>query len=418
MEWTLTFLRSVTARPRGWVRLSIIATIGAAVLAILSISQVSVPTETRATAFRPSTIIVTRTKLVSTLDAVGQIQPGVKIVVVAPFEGYVSDRLVTVGDRMHKDDPVIVMDTSELETQAREAESALLKAAMNFDALSRWETGPDVAKARRALVAAQVALAAAEQHGQDTKVLFDRGIVSRNDYENSVQQVDAQRNQVASSDQELASTIARGDTDNRRMAELEHANARERMEVLKTEMSRKIVLSPADGLVMRAPVSTSAGKSEPENIEAGMHVSKGQALLTIANLDTLFVEALVDEVDVNKITVGQPVDVESDSFAGAPIRGRISRVGIEADQSSQGGISKFTVLAAFSVGEARGRLIRVGMSARMTIVTYTNPDALVIPQDAVTTRNGVSLSERSILFRRRNEPSRWSLELRDRKESK
>jgi HlyD family secretion protein len=323
------------------------------------------------------------------LDAVGEIQPGSRTVVVAPFEGFIREKAVDIGAQINKGDPILVMETTELNAKMRDAESTLLKAAMAADSLSKWETNPEVFKAQRAISAAETQLVRLKQQQRDAKALFDRGIIARDEFEGLDQQVKAQNNQIASLRQDLDSVLDRGNPANRRMAELALDNARANMDELKSQAAQTIVRASSDGIIMRAPVPSASERAEAPTVERGVHLARGQALFTIAGVDKFAIEARINEVDINKIHVDQPVEIESDSFAGPPIQGEIASVGVEADQAGDnGGTARFVVRAVFSVGDARRASIRVGMSARLTITTYANQNAIVVPADAILSREG------------------------------
>ena len=58
---------------------------------------------------------------------------------------------------------------------------------------------------------------------------------------------------------------------------------------------------------------------------------------------------------------------------------------LESDEDgSSGSLPRFTIRGAFSVDESRRSTILIGMSARVSIVTYSKPVAIVIPNEAVS----------------------------------
>jgi HlyD family secretion protein len=327
--------------------------------------------------------------IVYELGAVGEVQPAAVFVIVAPFDGFIKDKLVEIGSEVHEADPIVVMETSELDSKMRAAGGELLKAAIAVDALSNWETSSEMRRARRALASAEAQLASREQQLKNAKGLLDRGIIARNEFEGLEQQVSMQRDQVNAAQQDLQATSDRANATNKRIAELTLENARAHMAELREEAAGTIVRATRDGFIVRAPVKAASNQSERVAIERGVHLSRGQAIFAIANFDKAIVEARVSEVDVNKIRVGEAVKIQSDSFPGKPIRGEVVSIGVEPDQSGNvGGTTRFTVKARFSLDESRHKLVRIGMSARLTITTYSNDQALIVPQDALFSANG------------------------------
>lgn len=312
----------------------------------------------------------------------GTVAAGRSVAVVAPFDGVIRERRTQIGDPVRAGEVLAVLDDGEIQTRLREAEAAFLKSSMAVALLDRWADSPDVIRARRVLEAAEASLTVIERQVPEIKKLLDRGIVSRNEYDGLVQQRDMLRNSAAGASLDLHTTLERGNADNRRLAELELQNARARLDDLKAQAAGQAVRAPIDGILARPPVGRQGGLPAVE-IESGAHVSRGQAMFAIADTTTLVVTGQVDEVDVNRIRIGQVAQISSDAFPGEPIQARLIGISAEADGEHGGGRSpSFQVRAAFS-REATRDQIRLGMSALMRIQIASNPQALVVPIEAV-----------------------------------
>ena len=324
------------------------------------------------------------------LSFMGTVIPGATVPVMAPFEGVIREKRAGLGDRVQAGETLIVMDTSEIEMRFREAESALLKAQLNADSLSKWETGPEVTRARRTLATAEVALEHAQRQERETKALFDRGIVPRMEYDGAGQQLNSQRLQVEAARQDLEALLERGNASNRRLADIELANAKARFDAIRAQIGGSEVKAAATGILSRPPASGMPG--EAARIEPGARLNNGLVLFTIADTQRLLVSAKVDEVDVNRIQINQAVEIDGDAFPGKPMRGRIISVSAEAAQSeSIGRNASFDIRAAIlEADEEQRAAIRIGMSARITIEVYSNPQALVVPHEAISNIGGVS----------------------------
>ncbi|MBP2315335.1 efflux RND transporter periplasmic adaptor subunit [Azospirillum soli] len=95
---------------------------------------------------------------------------------------------------------------------------------------------------------------------------------------------------------------------------------------MKGQRNRAAVAAPVSGLVLKAPATGGAGLAGPAVVEIGSAVANSQILLTVADLETLAVSAHMDEMDVNRIRLDQPVKVGGDAFPDGPARGRIAGV--------------------------------------------------------------------------------------------
>lgn len=344
-------------------------------------------------------IVVAPRAVSQQLDITGTIAAGRTVAIVAPFDGVIRDRQVRLGDHVNVGDVLVVMDTGDITSRYRDALSAYLKAAMASDAIDKWDTSPDVLRARRSLEAAEVRLASLEREVAELKALLDQGIVSRNEYEGMVQQRNAQRNTVAGAKDDLATTLARGNADNRRLAALELENAESRMNDLKLQMAGAEVTTALAGILTRPPLNGNGG--DQPSTDPGASVTRGTALFSVADTTSFTVTGAVDEIDINRVKVGQPVTIVSEAFPGTAITGRIVGVSAEAATGQTGSsVPSFEVRASFVVEDDTLRqAVRIGMSARMTIETYANPAALIVPPLAVIN----SATGASIRIRRNGE---------------
>lgn len=319
----------------------------------------------------------------SKLDIAGTIAAGKAVAIVAPFDGVIREKRVQLGDHVEAGDVLVVMDTSEIANRYRDAQSAYLKAAMAVQAMEKWETGPDVLRAKRTLETAQTSLSGLERQLTELKGLLDQGIISRNEYDGIVQQRDAQSGTVASAKDELGSTLQRGNADNRQLLALDLENAESRLSDLKAQMAGADVATAVVGILTRPPQSSNG--QEPASLEPGATVTRGTALFSIADISSFTVIGTVDEVDVNRVKIGQPVAIVSDAFPGKTLSGDIISVSAEASASRNGtNTAIFEIRSAFAVkDEALLKTVRLGMSARMTVETYSNSAALIVSPSAI-----------------------------------
>ena len=328
------------------------------------------------------TITVAPVAAASFVTLAGTVGAEKTVPVVAPFDGVIRELRTQIGDVVQAGDPLVVMDDGEIATRVREAQAAFLKSSIAADLLDRWADSPEVIRARRALESAEASLALAERQMTETKRLFDRGIVSRNEYDGLVQQRDTQRKAVASAGMDLQTTLAHGDANSRRLAELDLKNTRSRFADVMAQADGKVVRAPIGGILSLPPISPQNNQPAVE-IASGARVSRGQAFFAVADTATLVVTGRVDEVDVNRIRIGQPVSITSDAFPGEAIPGRLIGISAEADTARGGSRApSFEVRAAFPRDAGRGQ-IRLGMSARMRIEIASNPQAIVVPIEAV-----------------------------------
>jgi len=107
-------------------------------------------------------------------------------------------------------------------------------------------------------------------------------------------------------------------------AALEAAQAREKelraqLEAAKTQLSYTEIRSPLDGVVLT------------KNVEAGEFVNPGTPVVTIANIDDLWMNIYIPETQTGLVKLGQSVRVTVDSFPGESFKGKITFVSAESE---------------------------------------------------------------------------------------
>ncbi len=127
------------------------------------------------------------------------------------------------------------------------------------------------------------------------------------------------------------------------------------------------ILAPFDGTV----VSVGA--------EAGSLVSAGTAIVTMADLTELRVQAAIYETEISQVQVGQDVEITFDAFTGQVFQGKVLEVPLQGTVSE----NLVTYAVPVSLEGAEGINLKPGMTANLTIITGRSQNALLIPVLAV-----------------------------------
>jgi multidrug resistance efflux pump len=374
------------ARRLQWLRMGATGLVFAVFVGVGAWSWLGTRDEFRAVA-APSAggdSLVVQTRPVSArIAVVGALDAGAMVSVVGPFDGLVRERLFRYGGAVERGAVLLRMDVAEVEVRLREARSALIRARQRVEELRGWESGFEVSRARRQVAAAEMEAADLRTRVANSEGLLRRGIIPAEEHRNLLQQQRTQDLQLQAARQDLESTLARGDREQLRIAELELANAEVRVRDLERDIANAAVHAPVSGVVLLPPPAQGAGR--PETVEVGSRVARGQTMFTIGDLESFQVRAQVDEIDISRVRVGQRVTVTGDAFSEFALAGEVTSVAAQASsEPGRGGLPSFgvTVHIRGIPPEQRARLA-VGMSANLSIVTYDNPEAVVLPPEAV-----------------------------------
>jgi len=324
--------------------------------------------------------------LVHEIGLVGKIEPDTTLTLTAPFDGNVQANLVEQGQRVDAGQVLLRMDPATLQVQLRDALSAQLKARRTVQEMQDWDSGPAVSRARRSLRTAEMTAGNTQRKLTESQNLFERGIIPRNELDDLKQQTQQQQLDLAAAHSELQQALNQGKGEYRQIADMELTNATVKYDALHQLLDGREVKAPFSGIVVPAPGNSSvqgAGNSNAP-VQAGSKVTQGQVLFGLANIERLKIVAKVSELDINQLHQGQAVQVLGDGFDGERLTGSVSVVsGLAMASDSQGSAQFPVTLTIPKLTPQQLQRVRLGMSARLTIVTYNNEQAIVIPSQAI-----------------------------------
>ena len=325
--------------------------------------------------------------LVHQIGLVGKIEPDTTLTLTAPFDGNVQANLVEQGQRVDAGQVLLRMDPATLEVQLREALSTQLKARRTVQEMQDWDSSPAVARARRSLRTAEMTAGNTQRKLTESENLFQRGIIPRNELDDLKQQTQQQQLDLVSARSELQQALDQGKGEYRQIADMELTNATVKYDALNKLLEGREVKAPFSGIVVPAPGNSGpqGGGNTNAPVQAGSKVSQGQVLFALANIERLKITAKVSELDINQLRQGQAVEVLGDGFDGERLTGSVSVVsGLAIASDSQGSAQFAVTLSIPKLTPQQLQRVRLGMSARLTIVTYNNEQAIVVPAQAIT----------------------------------
>ena len=147
------------------------------------------------------------------------------------------------------------------------------------------------------------------------------------------------------------------------------------------EASAEDVKVKSDYSVIRAPFD---GVIAKKYTEVGELLLPGKQIVTIVNPDKIYVLATIDEVDVGRLRLDQPVMISVDAFPGEKFPGAIKRI---SSIVSGGKLETRTADVWIYFNEKHSK-IKPGMSADVEILVSTLPSVLSVPSQAVIEREG------------------------------
>lgn len=148
---------------------------------------------------------------------------------------------------------------------------------------------------------------------------------------------------------------------------------------------------------LKAPA---AGTVTAVNVKAGDYYTGG-AVVTIEGIESFIVETEIDEYDIADVTVGMEVVIKTDSTRDEELSGEVISVAPAATGSTTSSASAMSGLSSASMGSSVSSSatytvkvaintpndrLRLGMNAKLNIITQKSTDVFAVPYDAVTVR--------------------------------
>lgn len=156
--------------------------------------------------------------------------------------------------------------------------------------------------------------------------------------------------------------------------------------LMKSRIAQMQINAPITGFIVFEP-NYSQGWMNAKPFKVGDSVWPGGVLAEIPDLETLQMDATVEEIDRGRIAMGQDVRVRVDALPELNMTGKISQISLLAEQSFEGfpPTRSFRAYAAIPKPDTR---LRPGMNAGMDIIINRIPHAISIPAKALFTRGG------------------------------
>ncbi|MHB9835764.1 efflux RND transporter periplasmic adaptor subunit [Paraburkholderia terrae] len=257
------------------------------------------------------------------LNATGYVVPQRKAAVSSKAQGRLEWLGVLEGTRVKKDEIIARIESNDVEASLAQAKAQIKVAQAN-------------------LALQQAELKNAEVNLRRSKILAPNGAIPATQYDADVARYDKA---VASIDNSRAAIVAA------------QANA----QAAQVAVDQTVIRSPFDGVVIEKHANVG------DNITPFSQASDSKgAVVTIADMDTLEVEADVAESNIGKIAVNAPCEIQLDALPDMRLAGSVSRIVPTVDRS------KATVLVKVRFVDRDARVLP-DMSAKIAFLSKPVP---------------------------------------------
>ena len=331
----------------------------------------------------PSAAVI-RGELVDVVELRGQIHPLHSVDLLAPPDaGQIQIlKLVKDGDTVKKGDVAIVFDPSTIQMTLNQRRSDLKQAEAQI--------ADTKAKQKLAEQQDMTALQKADYDVERAKLDASKlEILSQIDGEEAkLALADAEQRQKQAQ-QKVDSDVASNKAD---LVNIEQKREKALRDVQHWEdaISRLTILAPTDGMVHLMPNYQAGGNfgSNPPPFKEGDRAWSMAAIAQIPDLSALRITAHLDEEDRGRLHAGETVSARVDAVTDLAFTGTVADISPLAKIDFSGGwppVKNFDLLVALDHIDGR---LRSGMSVTERIAVQRIPNVILVPAEALFTRNG------------------------------
>jgi len=240
--------------------------------------------------------------------------------VTALTSGPVAQVRVSDTQAVKKGDVLVVLDDTDRRLELEQAQSALFQAERRVRSVTANNTtlSGNIAAREADLTHARAELARASKEYDRRAPLAETGAISGEELTTVKTQLQAAQAAVAQAEANLQAARGSHEANDALVAGVtvdenpEVTAARQRVEQARVALERTVVRAPIDGLVAR------------RSVQVGQMVQPGAPLMSVVPVQQAYVDANFKEVQLKKVRVGQPVELESDLYGGnAVYHGRV-----------------------------------------------------------------------------------------------
>ncbi len=273
--------------------------------------------------FTPKTMDIRKTTVVT-----GKIEPRNEVAVKPQISGIITEILKEAGQQVTAGEVIAKVKVIPDMSQLSSAQSRLRLADIN------------VRQARTDY--------------EREKTLYDKGLVSADEYDKIVQTYRQAREEVTAATDALE-VVRDG---------VSKSNA---------QASSTLIRSTITGLILDIPVKVG------NSVILANTFNDGTTIATVANMQDLIFRGNIDETEVGRLTAGMDMKITIGALQNLKFSARLEYISPKA--VDQNGANQFEIKAA--VSPAHGQQIRSGYSANAEIVLAESRGVLAVPESAI-----------------------------------
>ena len=293
--------------------------------------------------------------------ASGYILPEDEYQVYSLAEGYLAKKLVREGSVVEINEPLFIIQGPQQDIRYQNAVSVYEIAKENYGGNS-----PFLKEAKTALEISRNKLENDSINYFRFKNLWETNATSKMELDRAALAYDLSKNEYEARRQQFEKL--------KNQLYLELKNAQSQLDITLEDKNNKVIKSNISAMVYQTYK------------EEGELVRRGEPLALLGKKDNMYLQLSVDELDINKIKVGQQILVKADVYGDKVFNAKVTKIYPMFNRREQ----SFRVDAAFNDTLPDNY---VGLSVEANIIIAQKENALVVPRELLLDKDSIYISQ-------------------------
>lgn len=292
----------------------------------------------------------------------GNIEAEDDVKVTSKIPGRVAEITKEIGDVVQKGEPIVLLETNELQNQLAQAEAALAMAEANLRANEDAALPQKLEQVRAALEQAEANYVNAKADYDRMKALYEEDAISKQVFDGMTLKYQVAKTQYETAQEQFRLT-KEGLPKNVEALKAQVKQARSAVDLINTNLENSVIKSPVTGII------------SAKYVNSGEVIGAGTPMMSVVNIDKVKLVIDVAEEEINKIKDGQEVDIVVGALNNEKIKGVVTIVPPASNPTRL-----FQVKIDINNDEHK---LKPGMFAEVNVEKGIKENVVVIPKDAI-----------------------------------
>jgi multidrug efflux pump subunit AcrA (membrane-fusion protein) len=298
---------------------------------------------------------------------------------------------VNKGDKVREGQLIAQIETSGLDLDLASTKANYESAKVKLANLKAMPTATELAVAESSLKQAQFDLATQQANYDSTKTLVEKNLAAKGDLDTAERTLSLAKLKLE------AATSSYNDVKAGATADVINAQEASVAQAYNNYLKAQLIFEAS---AIHAPIT---GTVTEIFVKVGDLIQNSTAILSIGDLDTMILQAAVNENDIGQITIGLKATVTAAGYPDMPLPGTVTLIDMRGSVTSN--VSTFKV--AIQVPNKDHKLMWA-MNADAEVAVLSVKDVLTLPTSAVKT-SGTGTGTVTILDE--GKPISWDVQL-------